>query len=167
MITRILIALTLVFGFAMPAQSQQTLKLPIIPDCNIKDLSCDTEYFNLFVEFKSIKEFYDKEVISKDIYDHYKKALDKLDAERLYTYQQRFIDNQKSYFVEIPDCTYDSVECIEKYQSFFSKFQQAVLLCNQGELDREMCLEYVGRIQKRLQTEIESRKQVQQQDNER
>lgn len=160
MIRKVLIAFTLVAGFSMPVQSQitKTLKLPVLPECNIQEDSCNEEYYNLFVEFKTIKEFFEKDVISEEIYKHYKTALDKLDAERIYRYQERFIENQKSYFVEIPTCSYDSTNCIEEYESFFALFQQAVLLCNQGELDKKLCVEYVTRIQRELTSDIEKHK---------
>ena len=129
--------------------------LPALPECNIEEVSCDEEYYLLFVEFKTIKSFFERNIIPESTYLHYKNALDKLSDEKLQSYQEKFLKEQAPFFVEIPRCDYTTFECMHELRGFFNVFEQTVLLCNEGELPREDCLEYTKRVTNELKSEME------------
>ena len=57
----LLLATTLLFTSGLFAQ-EETHVLPKLPDCDIKEESCNDEYYLLFVEFKTIKSFFEKQI---------------------------------------------------------------------------------------------------------
>ena len=150
----ILLAITLLFTSCLFAQDK-IYTLPNLPECNIEEVSCDEEYYLLFVEFKTIKSFFERNIIPESTYLHYKNALDKLSEEKLQSYQDKFLKEQTPFFVEIPRCDYTNFECMQELRGFFNVFQQTVLLCNEGELPREDCLEYTKRVTSELKSEME------------
>lgn len=149
----LLLATTLLFTSGLFAQ-EETHVLPKLPDCDIKEESCNDEYYLLFVEFKTIKSFFEKQIIPVETYLYYKKALESVSEEKLASYQERFIREQDSFFVEIPECDYKDVGCWEEFQGFFNIFQQTVLLCNENELDRDTCISYSKRIQEEFKLKM-------------
>ena len=83
-----------------------------------------------------------------------KVELENISEEKLDSYQERFIREQDSFFVEIPECDYKDVGCWEEFQGFFNIFQQTVLLCNENELDRDTCISYSKRIQEEFKLKM-------------
>ena len=150
----LLLATTLIFTSVLFAQ-EETHILPKLPDCDIKEESCNDEYYLLFVEFKTIKSFFEKQIIPLETYLHYKKALDVVSEEKLSSYQERFIKEQNSFFVEIPECDYKDVGCWEEFEGFFNIFQQTILLCNENELDKDTCISYSKRIQEEFKLKMD------------
>lgn len=153
MIKYILLIITLFFTSSLFAKKTM-YTFPELPDCNMQEESCNEEYYLLFVEFKTIKSFFEKNIIPEEKYLHYKKAMDRVNEEKLLSYQERFIREQSSFFVEIPQCNYKEVECWKEFQGFFNIFQQTVLLCNENELDRDTCISYTKKIQEQLQLKM-------------